>query len=69
MVTEFPIAVEDAVMMISDYIVYLWMFPVVLQILLPLVILCGWMVTKPLVLLFGFREPKTSYEHGQAYAS
>ena len=60
--TEFPIAVEDTVMKISDYIVYLWMFPVVLQILLPLVILCGWMVTKPLVLLFGSRGLNSRYE-------
>lgn len=56
-------------MKISDYIVYLWMFPVVLQVLLPLVLLGGWMVTKPLVLMFGSREPKASYESDPAYAS
>lgn len=67
MVTEFPTAVEDTVMKFSDYIVYLWMFPVVLHVVLPLLLLCAWMVIKPLVLLFGFKEPKTTLGSSRAY--
>jgi len=37
----------------SDYIVYLWMIPVASQILVPLVILCGWTVSKLPALLSG----------------
>ena len=38
-------------MHISDYLVYLWLIPVSLQIIVPLAILCGWTVLK-LPLLF-----------------
>jgi len=44
-------------MNISGYIVYLWMFPVIFQILLPMIILLGWMVNKLPALLFGLRKP------------
>ena len=33
-------------MNISEYIVYLWLLPVAVQIVLPLVILCGWAVYR-----------------------
>ncbi len=46
-------------MEISNYIVYLWLFPVVLQIILPLVTLCGWMVMKLPAILLGFMRPIT----------
>ncbi len=44
----------------GDYAVYLWLIPVVFQIFLPLVLLCGWMVIKLPFLLFGSKssEPK-----------
>jgi len=37
---------------ISDYIVYVWLLPVVAQIILPLGILAAWLVMKPFVLIF-----------------
>ena len=46
-----------SIMNISDFIVYLWLFPVVLQILLPLAVLCGWTVIKLPVLLIGNKRP------------
>ena len=33
-------------MNISDYIVYLWLLPVAVQIVLPLAILCGWSICR-----------------------
>ncbi len=55
-------------MKISDYLVYLWILPVVLQIILPLVILCGWLVIKLPALLFGFKKP-TTYRGKPEFAS
>lgn len=55
-------------MNISDYLVYLWMLPVVLQIILPFVILCGWLVMKLPALLFGFKKP-TKYKIEPEFAS
>lgn len=42
----------------SDYIAYLWLIPVVLQIILPIIILCGWSLTKLPALLFGDSRPE-----------
>ena len=44
------------VMHFSDYLVYLWLIPITLQILLPLVILCGWTIIKLPSLLFGSKD-------------
>jgi general stress protein CsbA len=43
-----------------DYLILLLFFPVVLQIILPLMVLCGWVVIK-LPALFVMREAKQSY--------
>jgi len=37
---------------ISDYIVYVWLLPVVAQIVLPLCILAAWLIMKPFALIF-----------------
>ncbi len=40
----------------SDYAVYFWMIPLVFQIVLPLIILCGWGLLKLPSLIFGRKE-------------
>ena len=42
-----------AIMNPSDFAVYAWFFPVVFQIILPLVVLSGWLVLKLPSVLFG----------------
>lgn len=44
-------------MKISEFVVYLWMVPLMLQILFPLVVLCAWVVIKIPVSLFGLLRP------------
>ena len=46
----------------GDYTLYLWLFPVAFQILLPLVVLCGWTVFKIPSLLFGLLASKSNVE-------
>ncbi len=46
--------------MISDgLVVYFWLLPVILQLCIPIVIMCIWMVIK-LPILFVMREAKQS---------
>ena len=52
---------------ISDFAPYAWLFPVVVQIVIPLVVLLGWMVIKLPLSLFGRERPTTLAE--QALAS
>ncbi|SHO48308.1 hypothetical protein [Desulfopila aestuarii] len=37
---------------ISDYIVFVWLLPVLAQIVLPLGILAAWLIMKPFALIF-----------------
>jgi len=46
----------------GDFAVSLWLIPVAVQILLPLVILCGWMVFKIPFLLFGAKPSMSNVE-------
>ena len=50
----------------SEYLILLLFFPVVLQIILPLVVLCGWMVIKLPLMLLGRDDPTTLAEEGLA---
>ena len=60
-------AAGGTVMSPIEYVVLLLFFPVVLQIVLPLMVLCGWMVLKlPLSLL---RRGETTTLAEQALAS
>jgi len=54
-------------MSFTDFVVYAWLFPVALQILLPLVLFCGCTVMKLPALLFGFKKSTTKAE--PAFAS
>lgn len=47
-------------MSLSEFLVLLLFFPVVLQIILPLMVLCGWTVIK-LPVFFVMREAKQSF--------
>ena len=47
---------------LTDYVVFLWLFPVFLCIILPLLILCGWVVVKLPSLLFGKKTPRVEAE-------
>jgi hypothetical protein len=40
-------------MNIGNYAVYFWLLPVAFQIILPLVMLCGWAIFRLGALLFG----------------
>ena len=45
-----------------DYLILLLFFPVVLQIILPLMVLCGWTVIKlPALFIIRMREGKQTY--------
>jgi hypothetical protein len=44
-------------MKLSNFIASLWLFPVILQVLLPHFILCGWSVIKVPSLLLGHLDP------------
>lgn len=44
----------------SDVALYAWLFPVVVQIVLPLVVLLGWMVIKLPLSLFS-RDKSTTF--------
>ena len=52
---------------ISDVVLYAWLYPVVIQIVLPLAVLFGWMVIKLPLSLLG-REKSTTLAE-QAFAS
>ncbi len=54
-------------MIAADFAPYVWLFPVVLQIVLPLVVLSGWLVLKLPLLLFGRRAAGT--EDTKVFAS
>ena len=45
-------------MNLADYVVFFWLLPVVLLIILPLLTLCGWGVAKLPKLLFGNTKPE-----------
>lgn len=49
-------------MNLTDYVVFFWLLPVVLCIILPLLILCGWFVVKLPSLLFGIKKPRIDKE-------
>ena len=40
----------------SDYLVYLWLIPITLQILVPLAILCGWTIIELPLLSVWFKR-------------
>lgn len=40
----------------ADVVLFFWLIPVAFQILLPLVLFCGWMVFKIPSLLFGAKS-------------
>ena len=46
----------------GNFAVVLWLIPVVFQILLPLVLFCGWMVFKLPSLLFGSKASMSNVE-------
>ena len=46
----------------GDFAVSLWLIPVAFQILLPLVLFCGWMVFKIPSLLFGAKTSMSNVE-------
>jgi len=46
----------------GDLAVSLWLIPVALQIFIPLVLLCGWMVIKIPYVLFGKKTPEGNIE-------
>ncbi|MBT8360742.1 MAG: hypothetical protein HKP41_03440 [Desulfobacterales bacterium] len=49
-------------MNLTDYVVFFWLLPVVLCIICPLLILCGYAVVKLPSLLFGGRKPRIDTE-------
>lgn len=50
-------------MILGDVIVYFWLLPLTLEILLPLAILCGWAVIKLLSFFFGANKaPNSIYQ-------
>ena len=50
------------IMNLTDYVVFFWLLPVVLCIIFPLLILCGWAVVKLPSLLFGRKKPRIDTE-------
>jgi hypothetical protein len=46
----------------GEYLILLLFFPVVMQIIVPLMVLCGWMVIKLPLSLLGWDEPTTLAE-------
>ena len=53
---------EVRAMNFGDYAVSLWLLPVAFQIVLPLIILCGWAVLKLPALLFGAKGSMSRVE-------
>ena len=61
-------AVGGVIMNLSEYLVLLLFFPVILQIILPLAVLCGWMVIK-LPVAFVMREARQSHSRAEHAAA
>jgi hypothetical protein len=49
-------------MNIGNSVVYFWLLPVAFQIVLPLAMLCGWMVLRLATTLFGSKAPRSNVE-------
>ncbi len=43
--------------MLTENTIYLWLLPVTIFIIVPLLMLAAWMVGKPIKLLFKIKEP------------
>ena len=47
---------------VGDFALYAWLLPVVVQIVLPLALFCGWLVIKLPLMLLGRDKPTTLAE-------
>ena len=50
---------------LPDYIVYIWLFPVVAQLILPLGVMASWLILKPVYRLFSREHTAVAVMHAQ----